>query len=55
MDEEKATFKIKLAKFLEDEGITDTEIQEDTGGECPTVASYIKNLADEYFGQKKDG
>ncbi|GHV02469.1 hypothetical protein FACS189485_02920 [Spirochaetia bacterium] len=52
--EDEAAFKTKLAKFLENEGITDAKVREDTDGECPAVASYIKKIADEYFGEKDE-
>jgi hypothetical protein len=52
MDE--VAFKAKMAKFLEDEGVTDADVREETAGECPTVTAYIEKLADEYLGGKKD-
>jgi hypothetical protein len=43
--------KAKLAKFVEDVGITDADVQEETGGECITVAEYIELLMAEYVEQ----
>jgi hypothetical protein len=51
MEEDAVAFKEKFAQFLEEKGITDEDIREDTGGECATVAEYIEKLAHEYYGE----
>ena len=43
--------KDKLAKFVEDVGITDADVQAETGGKCITVAEYIELLIEEYVEQ----
>jgi hypothetical protein len=46
---DEAAFRAKLAKFLEDENISDADVQKDTDGECPTIAAYIEKLVNEYL------
>ena len=49
MGEDAAAFKEKFAQFVEERGITDEDIREETGEECTTVAEYIEKLAHEYY------
>jgi hypothetical protein len=43
--------KATLARFVEDAGISDADVQEETGGECITVTEYIQHLIEEYVEQ----
>jgi hypothetical protein len=43
--------KAKLAKFVAEVGITDADVQAETGGKCITVAEYIELLIEEYVEQ----